>query len=342
VSANRSHISTRRERERRVRRNERIVTYGAVFVLVVATAIVMFGLYFTRYAPPRAHVLTVGDSDYNAAEVLRRVVYEMLVNGMTVSTASVVPDTFRVLEDQEIVIARAPAIVGGITEDDVEMKLREQVGITDSGDSAESDFTDALASLLSIIDLSRDEYELVIEVEILTERLDEQFRLEIGEDAEQLRAARIRLMDHDSAEDVRAQLLEGADVTELSAEYGVASESKQTGSGLGWLPLSLFSDAAQGPLADLEVGEVSKVVVDGAFFDVYLVNERDQARLLSAENLDSLIALRRSAWLDEHRGFVIVERDLSDDEEEWIINRLIDKVVNAKERVPSSTFGGGS
>lgn len=342
MSANRSHVATRRERDQRVRRNERIVIYGAVFVLVAATAIVVFGLYFTRYAPPRAHVLTVGDSDYNAAEVLRRATYEMLVNGMAVSTASVVPDTFRVLEDQAVVLARAPAIIGGITEDDVEVELRKRVGIADSGDSGESSFTNALAALLNIIDLSRDEYELIVIVEILTERLDEQFRLEIGEDAEQLHASRIRLMDHGSAEDVRAQLLEGAAVAELSAQYGADTKSKQTDSELGWFPLSLFSNAAQGPLADLEAGGVSEVVVDGAFFDVYRVNERDQVRLLSSENLDALIALRRSAWLDEHRGYVSVERDLSNDEEEWIINRLIDKVVNAKERVSGSTFGGGS
>ena len=69
MAANKSNTVSRREREQRTRRTERMVIIGAAGVLAVATVVVLVGLYVTQYLPPRAHVLTVGESEYNAGEV---------------------------------------------------------------------------------------------------------------------------------------------------------------------------------------------------------------------------------------------------------------------------------
>ena len=56
MSSNRPQRQTRREREERSRRTERLVIGGAVTVLAVAAVLVLVGLIFTEYLPPRAHV----------------------------------------------------------------------------------------------------------------------------------------------------------------------------------------------------------------------------------------------------------------------------------------------
>ena len=92
-----------------------------------------------------------------------------------------IPETLEALEDQEIVLSRAPEVVGDVTAQDLDDELRDRLGFSDADDEDNSAFGEALATLLRQVDLPRDEYDLVVSVEILLERLDEQFRTEIGE-----------------------------------------------------------------------------------------------------------------------------------------------------------------
>ena len=341
MAANKSNTVSRREREQRTRRTERMVIIGAAGVLAVATVVVLVGLYVTQYLPPRAHVLTVGESEYNAGEVARRATFEVLFGRVTPNTAVVIPETLEALEDQEIVLSRAPEVVGDVTAQDLDDELRDRLGFSDADDEDNSAFGEALATLLRQVDLPRDEYDLVVSVEILLERLDEQFRTEIGEEADQLLISRIRLVDQVSAEELRAQLLEGADFAELSEERTSEGGGQADDGDLGWVPLALFSEAAQDALAGLAAAELSEIVADGPFSDVYLVAEREDARALEPQQIDALAALRQSEWIDERRDSVAVENDLSRGEEEWILERVTNNVNDAQAVLPATSRGGG-
>ena len=340
MAASKSNTASRREREQRARRKERIVIYAAAAVLAVALAVVLAGLYVTQYLPPRAHVLTVGESQYNAAEVARRATFEVLFGRVTPNTV-VIPETLEALEDQEIVLARAPAVVGEVTAEDLDDELREQLDFADADAEDNSAFGEALAARLRQVDLPRDEYDLVVSVEILLNRLDEQFRAEIGDEADQLRISRIRLVDQVSAEEVLAQLFDGADFAELSEERTSEGGGQPDDGDFGWVPFPLFSEAAQDALAGLAAGELSEIVLDAPFFDVYLVAEREDARPLEPEQIDALVALRQSEWLDERRDSVAVENDLSFGEERWILERLCGDLGVTQCPEPAARQGGG-
>ena len=60
MSASRAQGESRRERDRRAQRRERLIIAGLVGLLTVAGIVVLVGLYVTQYLPPRAHVLRVG------------------------------------------------------------------------------------------------------------------------------------------------------------------------------------------------------------------------------------------------------------------------------------------
>lgn len=367
-SSGSTRISARRQRDERAARRERVTIIAVTTVLGVAALVVLAGLYVTQYRPPRAHVLSVGETDYQAAEVARRASYEVRFGDLPGGIGEAVPGTLSVLEEQTILLERAPAFVGAATAEDVTQWLRVHLGFAPpeppvpaagadedessdaAGDGAAADdaaaepsleedpeeeaarFATALADWLRHIDLPKDEYDLVIASGILSDRLRDQFRAEIGEAADQVRVSRIRLADRGGAEDVRALLLEGADFAELAEERSAEAEYAAQGGDLGWLPLGSLSDIARAAIEGLEPGSISEVVDTGVFFDVYLVAEREAARPLDSAQIEALVEQRWDGWLLAQRAMVSVERDLSAGEERWILDRV----------VGSLSSGGGS
>ena len=106
-SSGAARISSRRERDQRARRNERFAIIAVSVVLGVAALLVLVGLYVTQYRPPRAHVLSAAETDYQAAEVARRTAYELRFGELSGGIGEAVPETLTVLEEQSIVLARA-------------------------------------------------------------------------------------------------------------------------------------------------------------------------------------------------------------------------------------------
>ena len=373
-----ARVGSRRERDQRARRNERFAVIAVSVVLSVATLVVLAGLYATQYRPPRAHVLSAGETDYRAAEVARRTAYELRFGNISGGIGEAVPETLRVLEEQSIVLARAPALVGEVTDGDVTQWLRAQFGFappedvpaasadegdSDGGDSGEDSGDDGaaavgaleedpgeaaaryailLADWLRVVDLPKDEYDLVVASGILRDRLLEAFRAGIGETADQLRASRIRLADRGGAEDVRALLLEGADFAALAAERSAEAEYAAQGGDLGWLPLESLSEIARAALEGVEPGSISEVVETELFFDVYLVVEREDARPLDDAQIEALVQTRWDEWLLAQRAIVAVERDLSDAEEGWILDRVVNSLSGGGANPLGISQGGGS
>ena len=372
-----ARVSSRRERDQRARRNERFAIIAVTVVLGAAALVVLAGLYVTQYRPPRAHVLSAGETNYQAAEVARRTAYELRFGELSGGIGEAVPETLTVLEEQSIVLSRAPALVGEVTGEDVTQWLRVHLGFAppegleeetaDGGDSAEAadDSEDAeadsaagtlkedpeeaaaryaglLADWLRVVDLPKDEYDLVVAAGILRDRLLDQYRDEIGETSDQLRVSRIRLADRGGAEDVHALLLEGADFAELAAERSGEAEYAAQGGDLGWLPLESLSDIARAALEGVEPGSISEVVEPELFFDVYLVVEREEARPLDAAQIEALVTRRWDEWLLAQRAIVAVERDLSDSEERWILDHVVNSLSSGGGSPFGISQGGGS
>ena len=313
---------SRRAREERDRRRERLVIYGVVGVLAVAVLVVLVGLYFTQYLPPRAHILSVGDADYDASAVARRALYEMRHGDEGLSGFDVaVSETLELIEDTEVVLARAPAVVGDVSPDDVRANLFERLAL--EPEATEGEFIDALAELLTDSRLSRTEVEAIVTANILVGRLRDAFVDEYGEVTAQVLLSRIRLADEAAAEEIREQVTGGADFAALADERSSDAASSGAGGDIGWYPLAALSPEARAAVAELPPDAVSAIVRDGPFYDVYLVRERDDARAIDEGQRESLGAARFTEWLEAERRTVEVDVDLSPGEERWILDRLI-------------------
>ena len=341
MSTSRAQGESRRERERRAQRKERLIIGGMIGLLAVAGVVVLIGLYITQYLPPRAHVLRVGDNDYNASEVARRAVYELQFRPAGFSSdEQLVDDTLLRIQDAEVVLRRAPAIVGDVSDEELGAELHERLGFEDSDD--ERGFADAFATLLRLVGLSRNEYNEIVRGEMLVERLRDGFAADVGEDAEQLLISRIRVADEATAEEVRELARGEADFAELARERTAETHLAEDGGNLGWQPLAALSPNAQAALREFEAGEISLVVRERPFFDVYRVVERDASRPLEKDQIETLISAQYRDWIESERPAVEVAIDLSNGEERWILERIASDLGSGQSRAPVTSAGGGS
>ena len=214
-------------------------------------------------------------------------------------------------------------------------------GTAEDGQDDEAAYAEALRNVLRVTELHQQEYFDLVTSQMLTLRLRAHFGEEIGETAEQWRLARIRLADRATAEQVRELALAAADpsgvVTAeafagLVREHTVDIEHSEDGGDLGWQTREQLDATVLEAVEGLAAGEVAPIVESGIFFDLYLVAERDEAQEIGALQREQIITRRVAEWLEGERPNVEVQRDLSQDEERWIVGRVADNVADARRR----------
>ena len=327
MAGTQSAASGRRAERAAEERRARLIVIGGIAVLAVVAGIIAVGLYVTQYRAPRSHVLTVSGRDYDAAAVARRgTYYALFESGFRVSGFDgIAPRAAGLLIDEQVLRERAPATVGGLTEQELEQELAESFLL--GAPEQREQFEAMLDSIVGNAGVSRAEYVDIFAAQVFTDRLGEGFREEIGDSALQLQLSRIRLTTREGAEEARALLLAGGDFAELASERSVDAESRATGGELGWFTIELLDEAAAAAVLELHAGELSAVVPSGLFFDVYLVVEREGERELDEAQIAELVGRRVNAWVAAERPAVSVSIDLSVGEQEWITERIVSRVL---------------
>lgn len=320
-------------------RRQRLIVLGAAGGLVVVAVIILLGVYITQYRAPRAHVLTVGGRDYDAASVARRGSYFARYEGgmSDLSVISIAERTVDILVDEQVLRQRAPTVVGVLTEDEVEVELALGFGIAVTEGTGEFDkakFRETLRPVLKVANLSRAEYFDLVSAELFRRSLRDVFDAELESLAPQVRLSRIRLTNPREAQMVRELALnEDADFAALAFEYTDDVEHRDDGGEIGWFTVDLLGDFLNEEVAvavsTLQPGDVSPIVAAGIFFDVYKVTEREQERDLEDGQRERLVSQRLDVWMETERLMVDRTVDLSADEKRWIDTRVRDEVDQA-------------
>lgn len=249
------------ERERE-QRTQRLIVFGAIGVLLVAALVVGAGLYITQYLPPRAHVLSVGDRDFRAAEVVDRAAYlvsiERALPAQQIGAAALAG--IDVLVNEELLRTRGPLLVGEVTAEDIDAELRSRPGL----EGEDQDFEQLLALAIAGSKLSRQQFEDIVAAQIIDGRLSDRFREQLGESGPQIRVTRVVLQDRSLIEEVRAAIAALDDAVPLPVIAQFGDEVVQFGD-VGWGvldPIESFDAEIADAVRGLALGEVSAVVGD--------------------------------------------------------------------------------
>lgn len=127
---------------------------------------------------------------------------------------------------------------------------------------------------------------------------------------EQVHARHILLLSEEEAQQVLAKLKAGEDFAALAQQYSQDMGSKDNGGDIGFFPQGIMLPEFEEAAFSLPPGEVSSVVRSQFGFHIIQVLEKDPARELSPEMLQSLRQQTFMKWLEEQRAKATVERFL--------------------------------
>lgn len=206
------------------------------------------------------------------------------------------------------------------TVDPVETPEATPEGYTDE------EYADTLAEYLRLVPIGRSELEGIVRAGIIEERLEEQLREELPESGDQLQLWAVPTNDRAAAQRLIDLVRGGTGFRDAAVEAGIAEDPEEGIEDLGWFAPTSLNDRVMPFVQDLQAGEVSEVVDDQnrIGFEVYFVAERTSDQPYQDEVKDQLARRAFNDWREEQETALEVERDLSDDEEDWIRGQVLD------------------
>ncbi|HJM75074.1 MAG TPA: peptidylprolyl isomerase [Dehalococcoidia bacterium] len=314
---------SRREQRETSERRQRLIVIAVVAALTAVAVVVAVGLYITQYQAPRAHVLTIDGRDYDTSAVARRGTYLALVEGGlrdqgTTPFAETVAD---LLINEAVLRAAGPSLVGPVGDAEVEDDLFESSGLTEKG--GRDAFAGLLQTSIQNSGLPRDEFYEVIAASVLRTRLDEHFEGLVEPTARQVKLSRMRLSSGEEVDEVRQLYADGESFADLVLARTIDEANRGNGGELGWWVASGLIPEVVETIEGVEPGELAPVLATGIFFDLYLVTERDPERELTPDQITTDVRRQFIEWLEEGRGLVSSEIDISGGESDWIRDRII-------------------
>jgi len=351
-------------------RMERGILLAVGGILAIAAVVVLAGLYITEYRPPRAHAVTIEGRDYNAEAVKRRgsylVRYEAEASRAISSQDELVDATVDRLVRDEALIRRAPAVVGEITDEDLDQQLRIQLGFAtptptpsptpapgatpaptssvtpspaatptevitpdaEEGKRQEADFARAQRDLYKDTGLSRDEFLRILKARLYELRLRDKFAADLGGTAPQVKLQVIRVTDEALAQRLRDQAVQGSDFVRLAAQNSVLPTARQDGGELGWKLVATLDPPVRSAVEDLPRNGISEIVRVDRFFEIYRVTEPKTDRDLDTTQRNTLLTEKFDEWLAAETPNISVDRDMSDGTRKWIRDAIIEDVTD--------------
>lgn len=139
---------------------------------------------------------------------------------------------------------------------------------------------------------------------------------------DQVHARHILVAAEDQAKDVLQQVQSGADFAGLAQQFSIDPGSKSKGGDLGWFAKGVMDKPFEEAAFALQPGQTSDVVQGANGFHIIQVLERDPARAIPENQLESLRLKAGSDWLDAQRASPNIKLQLSQSTRDWALGRI--------------------
>lgn len=313
-------------RWQRERRWRRILVSAGGLIIIVILAVIGYGYYDARIAPPRELLSTVGGTEFRAAD------YVSVLRVLQLSeNPQFVPEMpLSMLEECELLLQGGRELEEPIEVSDDEITEHiKSILFPEDEEVSEEDFDERYQQLLSNYGISDQEFRWLIEYELLQKEMDPYLREqvpEVGDSVPQVHVLGILVTAEEDAETVMERLAEGEDFAALAQELSLDEASKEDGGDLGWLPRGVkgkaFDDVAFDP--ELEPEEVSEPIFTAEGYWVITVVEGGE-RALDETMRAQLQARAYVNWLEEQREQK-VERKVTDERLEQVYQWAVAQV----------------
>lgn len=141
----------------------------------------------------------------------------------------------------------------------------------------------------------------LLEKSLYREKLADEIASEVPTTTEQIHARHILVETREEAEEVVTRLEAGEDFAAVAAEVSQDESNKDAGGDLGWLARGRMVPEFEEVAFDLAPGEVSDVVETTYGFHIIKVEDRDENRELSEDELQQMRQQAVQEWFAERR-----------------------------------------
>ena len=285
-------------------------------VLAAVLLIVLVGLILTSFLPPRAHVLTVGDREFNARAIADRAHY-LVTSGNGNAQRDPAEEAVTSLVSQQILLQVGAGLVDEVTDQDVRVVIAQRLNLAE--EFTDQEYADALTSFLRVAPIARTDLEEIVRAGIIEDRLEERFRAELPEAGDQMDLRAVATNDRAAAQALVDAVRGGQAFADAAVEVGVIDSAEEVQE-LGWFAPTSLNDRVAPSVQELQTGEVSEPLDDAnrIGFEVFYVDYRSVDEPYQDEVRDQLARRAYNEWLDEQELTIGVEIDLADSEDDWI------------------------
>jgi len=262
--------------------------------VVIALILIIVGVsYYQIYmAPFHRTIIRVDDTQIRMDYFLKRAELSSVEPIYMIDT----------LISEQIIKLEAPTYGIEASEEDIQHSLI-MMASGGSGDITESELNEWYRQQLNETGLSDAEYKEIVHNSLLAAYLHEYLAERVPTAAEQIHLNVIELNSYEDAQEIKARWEAGEDFADLAREASIDQTSAEAGGDIGWFPRGVMGSDLDELLFNLDIGDVSEVVLTETGALLFMVSEKAAVRELDE---DSLQALKNSAledWLREERKF---------------------------------------
>jgi len=319
VAGGQSKASHRREIQAQADATQERITLIAIGVLVAVAVLVAAGVVWGVILPPRAHVITVGDRQFNAGAVAERA--EFMLRAAPTGQTDPIEDALTMIRRHETLLQAGAADVGEITADDLEKAAWTRMNLPP--ESSKEEFVAAYQAYLRNNHIDKATLDRMLSAQIVYDRMAKKVQPEVGESGLQLHVQAVASRDQNKMKQFRDAGAGGADFAATAMSMGLVQKPESVD--LGWIlpPESGYlKDTVK--IEGLQAGQLTDVVAreGGLQFEVYRMAERDEKRAYTDGDKVTLSNRKVDAWIAAQADRVKISLDLSDGERKWITDRL--------------------
>jgi parvulin-like peptidyl-prolyl isomerase len=209
-------------------------------------------------------------------------------------------DVLDSLIDDVLIEQVAPDLGVNLSEDDLAAQIAADIE-SGGGEAAFQEWLQATG-------LDQEDYRRMLRQSLLVQRVWDAVTSDVPTEAEQLHVRHIVVDSEESAQQILAQLQNGADFVSLAREQSLDTATNENGGDLGWFPRGVIAPELEEAAFGLQPGEVSEAIPLGEQFFIIQVVEREVARPLSDELSMHLKQTRFERWLADLRASAVIER----------------------------------
>lgn len=313
----------RRSRERRTKIS--VLIFGLVLALLIL-GIPVYGYYQEFVAPGLGTIVRVNDTILNVNYYLKML--RLRVAQQSQPDYSQVPiQLVQDLVNEELVRQGVPKLGIHVTPEEIDQELKNRV-LGEEGPKevdqkeAQADFKRRYQSRLRELKLSDKEYQRLVEIDLLRDKLREQLGKTLPVVAEHIKVQAILLDNEEEGRKFAARLEKVEDFAALVKELSIDNDLKEKGGDLGWLLRGIMGAEFDEEAFKLDVGTLSKPIPTRTGYYLIKVSEKSPAREISPEHMEKLKDNALQNWLVEEEKQNKVERFFNSDRYAWAVDRI--------------------